>query len=399
MDKTLSTLREKHTTITSNLALGIGQIILWGGSYFLLSVLSGSIMKDTGWSYQSIYGALSLSLLVSGLIMPKIGYYIQRMDKNIPLLFTGVVMACGLFVIAGSRSFSIFLIGWFIIGIAMGMGLYDALFASLGKKHGNNASISIVQVTLISSLAPSISWAFLTFLNTAYGWRLTCIFYAIILIVTILPLHYWLFTEKNTTKRNYPDQSLMMDTTTTDVANVSKPLYNWILVNFTLGAVITTGLVIHLIDILNDKNLTKTSIITIAAILGPSQAAVRVIELLLPKRSVILSAIISSSALFIGTLFLMLDSRIAGLGVLLFGMGNGMRSILRGTLPLSIFGSKNYSLIIGKLARLPLIAQAVTPIIGGIFIQQFGINGFLLFLLLLSILYILSVLMVKSYLR
>ncbi|MFP3671072.1 hypothetical protein SB717_38980, partial [Priestia sp. SIMBA_032] len=64
-------------------------------------------------------------------------------------------------------------------------------------------------------------------------------------------------------------------------------------------------------------------------------------------------------------------------GIILFGIGNGLRSVLRGTLPLSIFGRENYAIIIGRLGRMPMLAQAFAPFIGGLLIQHFGTNTFL----------------------
>ena len=48
-------------------AMGIGQILAWGSSYYLLAVLAGPIAQATGWSESWIIGALSLGLLTSGL--------------------------------------------------------------------------------------------------------------------------------------------------------------------------------------------------------------------------------------------------------------------------------------------------------------------------------------------
>ncbi|MNT60899.1 hypothetical protein D3C72_1985100 [compost metagenome] len=45
-----------------------------------------------------------------------------------------------------------------------------------------------------------------------------------------------------------------------------------------------------------------------------------------------------------------------------------------------IFGPKDYGTIIGKLALAPLVAQAATPLIGGIIIQYYD-SGMLLYVL------------------
>ena len=71
-------LESGNLSIPKNIVLGLAQILLWGGSFFILAILAGPIMKETGWSHQLVYGSLSLSLLVSGLVSPKIGRIITK---------------------------------------------------------------------------------------------------------------------------------------------------------------------------------------------------------------------------------------------------------------------------------------------------------------------------------
>ncbi|MFT3822597.1 MAG: MFS transporter [Chitinophagaceae bacterium] len=388
-------LRDSSTTQTifKITALGFCQVLLWGGSYFLLSVLAKPIMSETGWSYRAVYSCLSVALLVSGLILPTIGQAIHSNNRNKVLPYAGIVMSAGLVVVGLSVNFALFVTGWIIIGFAMGMGLYDALFASLGKQHSGNVGKTIVWVTLLSSLAPSVSWNFTTLLLSHSGWRNTCFIYAAILLIVIYPVHRYIFrtttnSHQQTTITEHPKQ-------------VSKQLlqskrYRLVLASFTLGAIITTGLVIHLIDILSAKNMPATAVLTAIAFLGPSQAAARTLELVIRKRTAIEMAFIAACAMLCGIILFFLSSRLAIAGVILFGVGNGMRSVLRGTLPAMIFDMDNYAVIIGRLARLPLIAQAASPFIGGFIIQQWGTTVFLSILCVLAVINIVLTLLIRN---
>ncbi len=369
-------------SISKNVALGIAQIILWGGSYFILSVLADPIMKDTGWSYAMVYGSLSIALLISGLLLPKIGSIINEKEKNLILPYAGFVMAGGLVILGLSEHFLLFLSGWVVIGVAMGMGLYDALFASLGKNYGKATSKVIVQVTLIASLAPTISWSIVSLLLSNYGWRNTCFIYAILLLVTVYPIHRFAFpaAANSVTRTPHP---VSKGTVPADIFH--SKLFYLLLSSFTIGAVLTTGIVVHLIDILLAKGITMATIISIVAFLGPSQAVVRVIELVFSKNAPVRTAIIAAFATLIGILLFLFDPNVAYLGVILFGMGNGLRSILRGTLPLAVFGQESYAVVIGKLARFPLLAQAITPFICGFLIQQFSVSVFIYTFCLLAL--------------
>ncbi|MFP3608093.1 DUF350 domain-containing protein, partial [Paraburkholderia sp. SIMBA_053] len=80
--------------------------------YFLLSVLSSSIITETAWSYQMVYGCLSLALFIAGLFLPKIGRIIQKSNQNLVLLNAGFIIGTGLIIIGLSTSYFVFCLGW-----------------------------------------------------------------------------------------------------------------------------------------------------------------------------------------------------------------------------------------------------------------------------------------------
>ena len=59
-------------------AVGVAQILAWGSSYYLLAVLAGPVVADTGWPLTWLMGALSIGMLVSGLVSPRIGFLIEQ---------------------------------------------------------------------------------------------------------------------------------------------------------------------------------------------------------------------------------------------------------------------------------------------------------------------------------
>jgi hypothetical protein len=67
----------------------------------------------------------------------------------------------------------------------------------------------------------------------------------------------------------------------------------------------------------------------------------------------------------------------AGVGLLAvaliaYGAGNGIWSIARGTLPLTLFGPQGYAVLMGRLAMPSLIAQALAPSAGALLLQRYG---------------------------
>src|SRR4029078_8245214 len=59
-------------------ALGIGQILAWGTSFYFPAVFAEPIVAETGWSRGYVAAGPSLGFLVSGLISPQVGRSIGR---------------------------------------------------------------------------------------------------------------------------------------------------------------------------------------------------------------------------------------------------------------------------------------------------------------------------------
>jgi hypothetical protein len=66
------------------------------------------------------------------------------------------------------------------------------------------------------------------------------------------------------------------------------------------------------------------------------------------------------------------DFRPPAVALIAYGAGNGNWSIARGTLPLALFGTGGYAVLMGRLAMPSLIAQALAPSIGAVLILRFG---------------------------
>ena len=58
-----------------------------------------------------------------------------------------------------------------------------------------------------------------------------------------------------------------------------------------------------------------------------------------------------------------------------------MRTVVRGTLPLALYGRSDYAAVMGRLARPALLGQALTPLACGYLSQWFGPEKVLLGLL------------------
>ena len=80
-------------------ALGVVQILTWGSSFYLLSVLAAPMSADTGWPLGWVIGGLSLGLLVAGLASSRVGTYIGEHGGRPVLAFAAVALAVGLAIL------------------------------------------------------------------------------------------------------------------------------------------------------------------------------------------------------------------------------------------------------------------------------------------------------------
>jgi predicted MFS family arabinose efflux permease len=94
----------------------------------------------------------------------------------------------------------------------------------------------------------------------------------------------------------------------------------------------------------------------------------------------------------IGIIVLAIWPGMALLSMLLYGAGNGLRAIVRGTLPLAMVPPEEYALVVGRMARPALIGQALTPVIGGYVFDRAGASTTLWLLCLLALINVLLVL-------
>jgi MFS family permease len=73
-----------------------------------------------------------------------------------------------------------------------------------------------------------------------------------------------------------------------------------------------------------------------------------------------------------GVMLLLLGFPILALALALYGAGNGIGSIAKGTVPLALFGPDGYASLMGRLAMPSLLAQALSPSLGAVLIEWSG---------------------------
>ena len=130
---------------------------------------------------------------------------------------------------------------------------------------------------------------------------------------------------------------------------------------------------VHLLTFLQARGLGLAAAVALGALVGPSQVGARIVEMAFGRHYHPIWTMAASVTLVAGgILLLLLGVPILALALALYGAGNGIGSIAKGTLPLSLFGPDGYASLMGKLAMPSLLAQALSPIDSGLILIGTG---------------------------
>jgi MFS family permease len=394
MDISTTTAQPATPTFFRASALGLTQILLWGGSYFFMAVIADPIVESTNWPRTWVVGALSIAILISGLPSPFVGRLIRTNGGKPVLVIGSTILALGLLVVAASPSLPFFLLGWGIMGFGMAGCLFDPLFSAVGQAYGTAARGTLTQITLISGFAITLCWPASSYLVQTVGWRLTCVAYATVAIVVVIPLFAWAI----------PRHGNAVDV----VASVARPQIKPSMpagllrlgASFTVASMIMTAVSVELLMLLEMLGLSIDHAVALSALIGPAQVLVRGVEIVVGRHVHPYWGLLASAlAALLGLSVLTFAPSLAWLAILLYGAGNGMRTVVRGTLPLALYGREEYATVMGQLARAPLIGQAATPLAAGLLVQYLGGSALLPGLLTIAGLNSLLALMVYPLMR
>jgi MFS family permease len=354
-------------------ALGIAQILAWGTSFYFPAVFGGPIVAETGWSLGYVVGGTSVGLLVAGLISPQVGRIVDAHGGRPVLLASSLFYAAGLAGIGLAPALPLYLAAWVLLGIGMGTGLYDAVFAALGRLYGSDARGPITNLTLFGGFASTVCWPLSAFMIEHAGWRAACLIYAALHLAVALPLQMAVIRRapKRTARVAAPADAAQ-SLAPARVVNETL-IFALLALVLSIAAGIGSIVVVHLLIFLQARGVDFAVAVSLGTLFGPAQVGARVVERLFGNRyHPIWTMIGSCSLMAIGLLLLVGGFPILLLVILLYGAGYGISWIGRGTLPLALFGSVRFPRLMGKLAFPSLIVQALAPSAGALLIEASG---------------------------
>ncbi len=348
-------------------ALGVTQIIAWGTTVYALGVLGKPIINDTGWSPALVYGGLTAALLVSGLVSISAGRWLDRFGGQTVMTLGSLLTAFSLALVAQTASVWAYLVAWGCVGFAMRLSLYDAGFAALVQLAPARGRRAISLLTLPGGLASTILWPVGAALEHLYGWRATLLIFALLNLAVCAPLH-WLGLVRANSVADAPPIPLAA-ATAPSVAPLEGSRRTWAMVLFSVvmsaSAIVMGALAVHLVPILAASGLDPRYAVLLASVKGVAQTGARLLELVFGKAlHAVTLARLTFALLPVSFAVLLAGGSgfvTAAIFVVLFGAANGLTTIVRGAVPLALFGPQGYGEVLGKLATPILLMNAIAP--------------------------------------
>ena len=382
--------------------LSLPQLITWGSVFYTFSLLMTPLEAELGMSRAESSLAFSLALLAEGLMAYGVGRWIdegrERWVMTLGSLWIGVGLVGHSFVttVAG------FYAAWIWLGLGTAATFYTPAFAVVTRRFPQDFRRAIITLTFLGGLASTVFIPLFAWWMDLWGWRQALWGLAALQFLICAPLHVWLLQDA---------PLKVLETTSHDKvqpASVREHLRHapfWLLALFmVLMMSVTSALPAHMIALLQESGLSPAWVIAIPAAIGVIQVLGRLVLFVFERYWDVHAAnrwiptLIPAGvlALLIGGL-----SPLASLVfVLLYGLGNGMNTIVKGTAMAQYVSRQHVGQLNGLLGLPIALARAAAPLtLGLLWSPQHGYTLALWWLLLASLLGTAALWSAQSYAR
>lgn len=338
----------------------------YGTLYYSFAVLAPEIAGEFGWEESFVFAIFSIGLLAGAISAPIIGRMIDRFGARSVMsagsLFAATTLAL-IAVMQNAWQFTVLALMAEFVAIAV---QYDAGFAALAQRYGRNARAEITLVTLIAGFASTVFWPLIQWLLTQMTWREVYLVLAAMNLLIALPIHLTMPKGRLTPPEMLVEPNALALVKSYQHVTGSRPM---ILLGISLasGGFVLSAIGASLLILLDDIGFATATATIAASCIGPSQVAARLFEY--ARRSHFsppMTAIIAASAMVLGlallgvTLLALVPAFLFAFAVM-YGVGQGLTSIVRGMLPLHYFGPEGYGRRTGTLSGFRMVLSASAP--------------------------------------
>jgi len=350
--------------------LAIAQTIVWAGLFYAFPALILRWETQFGWAKAELTGAVTLSIALSAVFSPLAGRLIDRgLGARV---LAGGALAGGLCIglVGLVQSLWQFYALWCLIGIATAFCLYDACFAVVVRAAGSEARRPITLITLVAGLAGTLSFPLAHGMAEAFGWRASCLAFALLICLVGLPLMWRGARGLEATAEDAEMPLAGGDGEGRAVSFLRRPAFWLLAVAFALLGLNHSAILNHFLPMLNERGIPEGMAVFAAAMIGPMQVAGRLammaVERHVSNRGITIACFVSVS---LATLSLMTASLVPMMlvpFVILQGSGHGVTSIMKPLVIGDILGRANFGAVSGSQALILKLTIAVAPFVGAL---------------------------------
>ncbi len=391
--------------------LSLAQLISWGSVFYLFALVMGPVERELGLSRVESSLAFSLCLLADGLLAFPVGRLIDKGYERAVMTTGSVLLALGLALHSQVSGLAGFYAVWVLLGVGMSMTLYQAVFAVVTRRYPHDFRRAIITMTFLGGLASTVFIPLSSWLISALGWQGAVWVLAALNLLVCAPLHaVWL---KGAPKQVVVDPAASSgpaaDLTIAPArarnpapatlgAHMKSPPYLLIGLAIAFMTVATAALPSHMVTLLREYGLDERWVIAVPASIGVLQVLGRLVLFFFESRlDVHLANRLIPALMPLGLLLLVAAPLLTTttspwmllflMGfVLLWGMGNGMLTIVKGTAMAQYVSREHVASLNGALGVPLALVRAAAPLgLGLLWTAQSGYRNGLVVMIIMGL--------------
>ncbi len=364
-------MRDRARTSALVLGLGVAQLLAWGTLYYAVAVLAEPMRRDLGVSQSELFGAFAWSMLISGILAPAVGRWLDRAGGRTILAASTLVGALGFSMLAAAHSRTMLVVAWSINGVAMALGLYETCFAALGQVAPRHYRGAVTGVTLIAGFASTVAWPASHYLVVALGWRITCAVFAGVLLLC-LPVYLLVLPGGRYLLARAPVEPAVPVVASLALRRQAR----WLALAFAGASLVAAAISAHLVATLDALGFTSEHAVWVASSVGALQVLGRLLELASGARqNAIQLGFVTFAGLAASMLCLLGSTALPPLVyafVVVYGISNGLATIARAALPVELFGLDKLGALLGGFSAPSLVTRAIAPLAYAAIVDDIG---------------------------
>lgn len=353
-------------------ALALGQVLSWAALFYAFTAFVLPMQRELGWDKPLLMGAFTLGLAVNGLTTYAVGAWLDHGHAR--RVMAGGALLAGLGFAAWSRVQAPWQLYacWAVLGAAMSMTLYEPAFMVVTKRFPDRFKAAITRLTLVGGFASTLCYPAVAALQAAFGWRGALLAMGAVLAAGVAPLHAWALAGP--APGAAPKRHDEADDATLQEALRHRAF--WLLtLCFALYAFVSAAFWAHAMPAFAAKGHAEAAATAVLVWFGPAQVAGRLLHALagggvsLRRLGVVVLAAVPLALLWFA--WGQATAVLVGFAVL-FGVANGLVTIVRGGLVPEVFGRAHIGRISGAMSAVGLVARAAAPWLAALLLGALG---------------------------